>query len=356
MYVNEITTFPRNYELFMEGDEEMSKKGYLISLLAVIPVLLLSGCDTHLVVFEPKGPVAQDILHLINWSLIFMLLIVIVVFGLFAYILWKYREKPENMNYEPPEEHGSTILETVWTIIPIVIVIALTIPTVKTIYNLEKVPKGYESKKPITINVTSADWKWIFSYPEQGIETVNYVNIPVGTPVKFKLTSAGTMQSFWVPALGGQKYSMARMETQMYLVADKPGEYIGRNTNFNGKGYAGMEFTVESKSPQAFAKWVKDVKGQAPKLTEKKYISLLKPTHLGRLTFSNTHLAWIDHGKMDSKIYTFPELYRNHDYPGQIFKEPANQPMKTDGQANKNSMDMSNMDMNKSTGGEKHGN
>jgi cytochrome aa3-600 menaquinol oxidase subunit 2 len=342
----------------------MSKKGFLIPLLALLPVLLLSGCDTHMVVFEPKGPAAREILHLINWSLVFMALVVVVVFGLFGYIVWKYRATPENKNYEPPEEHGSTKLEIIWTVIPIIIVIALTIPTVKSIYNLEKVPAGYENKKPITINVTSADWKWIFSYPEQGIETVNYLNIPVGTPVKFKLTSAGTMNSFWIPALGGQKYTMAKMETQLYLVADQTGEYIGRNTNFNGKGYAGMEFTVEAQSPQAFSKWVKDVKGKAPKLTEKSYINLLKPSNLGRETFSNTHLAFVNHADMNSKTYTFPELYKNHDYPGQIFKEPDNQnhTMKMDGQAEGKSMDMSkmnmkNMDMSgKSTGGENNGN
>ncbi|NRD79305.1 cytochrome aa3 quinol oxidase subunit II [Bacillus sp. BRMEA1] len=320
-----------------------------ISLMAVLPVLVLSGCDSKLAVFDPKGPAAREILGLINWSLIFMALVVTVVFGLFGYIVWKYRATPRNMDYEPPEEHGSTILEFTWTAIPILIVIALTIPTIKTIYNLEKVPEGYKNKKVITINVTSADWKWIFSYPDQGIETVNYVNIPVGTPVKFKLTSAGTMQSFWVPQLGGQKYAMAKMETQLYLVADHTGEYIGKNTNFNGKGYAEMEFTVEAKSPQAFAKWVKDVKAQAPKLTEKKYIDLLKPSNLGRETFSNTHLAWVNHADMDSKTYTFPELYRNHDYPGQIFKE--SDPITTD-----KKMEM-NMKMDtKSSGGEQNGN
>ncbi|MEH7073219.1 cytochrome aa3 quinol oxidase subunit II [Neobacillus drentensis] len=334
----------------------MFSKTYLVSLLAILPVLLLSGCDSSMVVFDPKGPVARDILGLINWSLIFMLIIVVVVFGLFGYIVWKYRATSENKDYEPPEEHGSTKLEIIWTTIPILIVIALTIPTIKTIYKLEKVPAGYENKKPITINVTSADWKWIFSYPEQGIETVNYVNIPAGTPVKFKLTSAGTMQSFWVPALGGQKYTMNKMETQMYLVADQPGEFLGKNTNFNGKGYADMEFTVESKSPQSFQKWVQDVKKTAPKLTKKKYISLLKPTHLGRLTFSNNHLAWVNHGDMNSKTYTFPELYRNHDYPGQIFKEP-NPSKNIDGKSDGDSMDMKmNMKMDgKSNGGEHNG-
>jgi cytochrome aa3-600 menaquinol oxidase subunit II len=299
-------------------------KFFYLSFLAVISVFLLSGCETNLVVFDPQGPVARDILGLINWSLVLMLFVVIVVFGLFGYIVWKYREKPENKDYEPPEEHGSTLLEIIWTTIPILIVIALTIPTVKTIYALEEVPKGYEKKEPLTIHVTSADWKWIFSYPEQGIETVNYVNIPEDRPVLFKLTSAGTMQSFWVPALAGQKYTMNKMETQMYVVADHPGSYLGRNTNFNGRGYAEMEFEVLSQTQIDFENWVKDVKKTAPKLSEEKYKELLKPTHLGRLTYSNTHLEWINHAEMDSETITNPELYKVHGYQGKTFEEEDN--------------------------------
>lgn len=237
--------------------------------------------------------------------------------------------KKDNLDYEPPDEHGSTVLEIIWTAIPILIVVALTIPTVKTLYALEEVPQGYEDKEPITIHVTSADWKWIFSYPEEGIETVNYVNIPADTPILFKLTSASTMQSFWVPALGGQKYTMGKMETEMYLIADYPGSYEGQNTNFNGRGYADMKFEVLAQTRSEYDKWVQEVKETAPKLTEEEYEELLKPTHLGRLTFSNTHLDWVNHADHNSKTYTHPELYRGHGYQGKIFEEEDNYRNKT---------------------------
>lgn len=300
----------------------MKSKKVILAFMGLFTALLLSGCD--LVVFQPQGPVARSITDLINWSILLLLLVVVVVFTLFTVIVWKYREKPENMNYEPPEEHGSTILEIIWTGIPILIVIALTVPTVKTLYDLEEIPEGYEDKEPITIHVTSADWKWIFSYPEEEIETVNYVNIPEDRPVLFKLTSAGTMQSFWVPALGGQKYTMGKMETEMYLVADNPGSYLGKNTNFNGRGYAEMEFEVLAQTQADFDKWVNEAQEKAPKLTEKEYEDLLKPTHLGRLTFSNTHLDWVNHADHDSKTYLNPELYRGHGYQGKTFDTKDN--------------------------------
>lgn len=330
----------------------MKSKFLLISLVAFSTMLLLSGCDSKLVVFNPQGPAAKSILDLINWSLIFMALVVVVVFALFGFIVWKYREREDNKDYEPPEDHGSKTLEIIWTAIPIIIVIALTIPTVKTIYDLEKVPEGYEDKEPITIHVTSADWKWIFSYPEQGIETVNYFNIPEDTPVHFKLTSASTMQSFWIPALGGQKYTMNKMETQMYLVADNPGSYIGRNTNFNGRGYAGMEFEVQAQTQKDFDQWVKDVKKTAPKLTENKYNELLKPTHLGRLTFTNTHLKWVNHADMHSKTYTNPELYKTHGYQGKIFTDQEEK--HTHKQEEASEHEMNEMNMNETKGGGEH--
>ncbi|AST05647.1 cytochrome ubiquinol oxidase subunit II [Anoxybacillus flavithermus] len=289
----------------------------LFSLLVVGLLPLLAGCE--MVVFQPQGPAARSITELINWSIGWMLLVVVVVFALFAYIVWKYRDRPERQGEEPPEEHGSTVLEIVWTVIPILIVIALTIPTMRTLYDLEKPPKGYEDEKPLVIHVTSADWKWIFSYPEQNIETVNYVNIPAGRLVLFKMTSASTMQSFWVPALAGQKYTMNKMETELYVVADRPGSYEGRNTNFNGRGYAHMQFEVLAQTPKEFDKWVQEVKQTAPKLTKEKYEELLLPTHLGRLTFVDTHLQWVNHADPHSKTYTNPELYRGHGYQGKIF-------------------------------------
>ncbi|WP_214483509.1 cytochrome aa3 quinol oxidase subunit II [Bacillus sp. SM2101] len=299
-------------------------KGLVLLFLTTLPVLFLSGCETNLVVLDPQGPAARSIANLINQSILWMLLIVVVVFGLFAYIVWKYREKPDNMDYEPPEEHGSTLLEIIWTAIPVLILVALTIPTVTTLYDLEKIPEGYEDQEPVVIHVTSADWKWIFSYPEDGIETVNYVNIPADRPVHFKLTSASTMQSFWVPALAGQIYTMNKMETDLFVVADNPGSYEGRNTNFNGRGYAKMEFEVLAQTPQDYEEWKKEVQETAPKLTEEEYEELLLPTHLGRLTYSNTHLEWVNHADMDSKTYTNPELYKNHSYQGKIFSEEDN--------------------------------
>jgi cytochrome aa3-600 menaquinol oxidase subunit II len=279
------------------------------SLLPLSLLLFLSGCSENIAVLNPQGPVAKSEYKLIVWSVGFMAFIIIVVFVLFAVILIRYREKPENANYEPPEEEGNTLLEIVWTAIPILIVTALAIPTVKTTFALEKPIR--KDVKPLTIHVTAANWKWIFSYPEQHIETVNYVNIPAGVPVEFKLTSTGPMNSFWVPELGGQKYAMDSMETVLTLQADHPGSYMGRSANFSGKGFTHMEFEVVAQTKDDFEKWVKDVQQTAPKLKKEKYAKILKPGLVGRMTFSNTHLEWIDHSKQNSHDHMSMSLEEN---------------------------------------------
>lgn len=280
----------------------------LASLLPLSFVLLLSGCDTKLAVLNPQGPNAKNLAGLISWSFWLMLIIIAVVFTLFTIIIIKYREKPENMGYEPPEQHGNTLLEIIWTIVPIIIVIALAIPTVKSTYALEKPPESSKNKQPIEVYVTSANWKWIFSYPKEGIETVNYLKIPAGTPIKFKLTSVGPMNAFWVPELGGMKYTMDNMVMDLYLQADKPGDYLGRSANFSGKGFTDMEFTVEAQTQADYDKWVQQVKETAAPLTKQKYEKIIEPGVVGRMTFSSDHLKYVDKDALEYCSYNY---YKN---------------------------------------------
>jgi cytochrome aa3-600 menaquinol oxidase subunit II len=259
----------------------------------LLTVFLLSGCS-DLLVLDPKGPVAQQQKDLIMYSIIFMIGIIMVVYVLFGFIVYKYRDHKGHKGYDP-ENKGSHLIEAICLIIPLIIVVALSIPTVKTIYSLEEAPKGSENKKPLVIQATSVDWKWIFTYPEQNIETVNYINIPEDRPILFKLTSADSMNSFWVPSLGGQKYAMAGMQTELYLQADDPGVFDGRNSNFNGEGFTDQTFKVAALTSESFDKWAKETQQEAPKLTKKQYDQLMLQGHTKEMTFSSTHLKWVKH-------------------------------------------------------------
>lgn len=258
----------------------------VVGLLAV-----LAGCEP-VMVLDPKGPQAETIADVIWISIATMAIVVVVVFGMLAHILVKYRASKQSDDYEPPHIEGNPIVETIIVGIPVLIIIFLSIITVKSTYEVEATPKGYEDQKPLVVYASSSDWKWHFSYPEENIETVNYLYIPTDRPLEFRLYSYGPITSFWIPQLGGQKYAMSDMVTTLHLAADVQGEYMGRNSNFSGKGFAENIFDVKAMSPKEFDEWVEEVQTTADPITEENFEELLAPGHLGRLTFSGTHLEF----------------------------------------------------------------
>jgi cytochrome aa3-600 menaquinol oxidase subunit 2 len=232
-----------------------------------------------------------------------MLGVLAVVYILYIFVLVKYRAKKSNEGYIPPHEEGNKWLEAVWIIIPIIIVTFLSVITVRSTSSVENVASDYKDQKPLVIYAASSNWKWHFSYPEEGIETVNYVNFPVHRAVEFRLYSFGTITSFWIPQLGGQKYAMSDMLTTLNLSGDTEGSYIGKNSNFSGKGFAHMEFEALVMSDKEYTDWVKEVKESASPLTEDEFKGLLAADILGRKTYSSTHLSFspppVKHEDMD---------------------------------------------------------
>ncbi|PIC64120.1 cytochrome aa3 quinol oxidase subunit II [Sporosarcina sp. P13] len=254
--------------------------------------MILSGCDNPLLIFDTKGPQAKTISDTIIFSIIVMAVVLFVVYVLFTFMLVKYRASKTDDEYEPPYEEGSKWLEITWITIPVIIVVILSVVTVRSTIDVESTPKAYAHEKPLIVYASSSNWKWHFSYPEEGIETVNYVNIPEDRPIEFKLYSYGPITSLWIPQLAGQKYAMSDMVTTIHLVADTPGSYMGKNSNFSGKDFAHMEFEAQVLTAKDYDEWVQDVKDTAPTLTEEEFTHLLEPGVLGRKTYSSTHLQF----------------------------------------------------------------
>ncbi len=254
--------------------------------MGILATVLLSGCDTsQYIVLDPKGPVGQTELNLIIISTILCAIVVIPVLGLLVYIVYRYRDKPGNTAPYQPNWDDSKVLEIVWWGIPIVIIGILGAYTARDTFALAKPP--VTDSKPVTIQVTSLDWKWLFQYPDQKIATVNYVEIPTGVPIHFILTSDAPMNSFWIPQLGGQEYTMPGMAMRLWLQADKPGEYFGTGANFTGKGFAHMRFQVVAKPQADFEKWVQEVKQTSPALTKEGYEELKKPGTAEKALYSS---------------------------------------------------------------------
>ena len=248
--------------------------------------VLLGGCADKVVVLNPKGEIGQQQLDLIILSTALCLIVIVPVLILTFYLAWKYRHKPERKaKYDPTWEH-STKLEAIWWGIPIIIVAILGTITVKYTHILEPSKPLEHEAKPVVIQVTSLDWKWLFMYPEQGIASVNYIQFPENVPVRFELTSDAPMNSFWIPQLGGQIYTMSGMAMKLHLIAEEPGDYLGMGANFSGKDFGKMSFTAKATSEDEFEDWVKQVKQSSPELTTDGYLQLAKPGVSDIRTFS----------------------------------------------------------------------
>ncbi|RNB85580.1 ubiquinol oxidase subunit II [Brevibacillus panacihumi] len=256
-----------------------------LAVLAALASIMLAGCGSDYVVLNPKGPVAQTQYDLIMISIILCSIIIIPVIALTAFIVYRYRDTPNNKATYKPNWAHSTKLEVIWWSIPIVIIAILGYFTVRDTYALKENPN--KEVQPMVIQVTSLDWKWLFTYPEQNIATVNYLQIPAGVPVQFQISAEAPMNSFWVPELGGQIYAMAGMTTELYLQADHPGEFQGRGANFTGEGFAHMQFNVKATSQDEFDQWVKEVKGTTPAMSKEDYEQLRKPGLSEVLTYSS---------------------------------------------------------------------
>lgn len=282
---------------------KVNMKGTLLALI-VFGTVLLGGCNP-LLVLDPKGPQAEVQANDTMTLIYLMGGIVLVVLALLVFILFKYRASKQSPDYEPPHIHGHWLVEAICIGVPILIVLFLSFRSVQSNYLVESAPEEYADEEPLVIYASSSDWKWHFSYPEQGIETVNYAYIPANRNIEFKLYSFGPITSFWVPQLGGQKYAMADMVTTLHLAADVEGEFWGRNSSFAGRGTAEQTFELTSMSNEKFEEWVQEVHETADPLTEEKFDELLEPGHLGRSTYTGTHLEFSpapehNHGKSAS--------------------------------------------------------
>ncbi|HEY9347403.1 MAG TPA: ubiquinol oxidase subunit II, partial [Inquilinus sp.] len=237
--------------------------------LAALPLLvLLGGCN--MVVMSPSGDIAVQQRDLIVISTILMLLIIVPVIALTLFFAWKYRQSNKDAAYDPDWHHSTQLEVVIWSA-PLVIIIALgaltwisthTLDPYRPLERIDAERTVAADVKPLTVEVVALDWKWLFLYPEQGIATVNELAAPVDVPIQFKITSATVMNSFFVPALAGQIYAMAGMETKLHAVINKPGEYEGFSANYSGAGFSGMRFTFHGLAAGDFDAWVQKLKAE----------------------------------------------------------------------------------------------
>src|SRR6202166_2180700 len=246
-------------------------------LLAVVLIgaALLGGCTEG--VLDPKGASAGAGRQILLSSLGIMLAIVIpVILATLGVAFW-FRESNERARYRPNFTYSGRLEMLVWSIPAMTVFLVGGVAWVGS-HDVSPRKPIASTVKPLRVQVASLDWKWLFIYPDQGVASVNRLTIPVGTPISLELTSSGVMNSFFVPQLGSQIYTMAGMMTRLHLQADHSGTYRGFSAQFSGEGFSDMHFDADAVTDEKFAQWLNAARSAGPELNAKSYADLAKPS------------------------------------------------------------------------------
>ncbi|MSR35456.1 MAG: cytochrome c oxidase subunit II [Gemmatimonadetes bacterium] len=235
-------------------------------LAAVALLLALAACwDYPQSSLEPKTDFAESIHYLYVLIFWITLAILVVVWGILGYILVRFRDRPGAPR--PKQIRGHLGMEIAWTVVPAIIVVAIAIPTIQTVFRTQRAP----GPDILIVDVIGHRFWWEFRYPD-GVVTANDLHLPVGVPVTLRMRSADVIHSFWVPMLGGKRDLNPRVAqppqaegegafNYLHFTVREPGLYRGQCAEYCGGSHALMGVRVVAQSPFEFQAWKTDWRG-----------------------------------------------------------------------------------------------
>jgi cytochrome o ubiquinol oxidase subunit 2 len=260
-----------------ERDEPRTRRRAAAGWSFAFLSLALAGCSGG--VFDPQGPVGANQKTITVDALVIMLGIVIpTIVVAFVFAFW-YRASNPRATYRPDWAYSGRLELLVWSI-PLLVILFLSGVIWVGSHELDpgKPLPAKAGVQPEEVQVVALDWKWLFIYPREGVASVNQVVVPAGTPVRFRITSAGVMNTFFVPQLGGMIYAMNGMETDLWLQADRPGAYYGRSGQFSGDGFSDMHFILRAVPATDFQGWIAQARASGQALDAAGYRELSRQT------------------------------------------------------------------------------
>ena len=253
-------------------------------LLAALTLMVIPGASALAqAVGAPKpweigmqaayGPIKQEQIDLHHLVLVIITLITLFVGALLVWVMWRYNAR---RNPTPSVNSHNTLLEVAWTVVPILILVVMAIPSFRLIY--------YEDRThdpALTIKVTGHQWYWEYTYPDNNnidfssyivpddqlkpgqmrlLTVDNELVVPAGKDIRILTTSADVIHSWFIPALGVQRYAIPGRTIETWLRADKPGTYYGECNQICGTNHSRMPIVVRAVSDQDFTAWLTQAK------------------------------------------------------------------------------------------------
>lgn len=256
------------------------RRGVGVLALAAAAGVVLTACsnDNGQNSLDPNGEGAQTIQNLFTPVFWIAVVIGVGVLAAVGFAVYRYRERTGDE--QPRQVHGSTPLEIGWTVAPAVILAAIAVPTVLTIFDLSERPEGPEV---LEVTVTGKQWWWQYEYPEQEqipgttFVTANELHVPVDTEVRLNLQACdagpsegicNVIHSFWVPELAGKTDVIPGRDNFLKIKAERTGTFLGQCAEYCGLSHANMRIRVVVQDRAEFDRWVTEQQRAGPPLTE----------------------------------------------------------------------------------------
>ena len=260
--------------------------GYIFSGVSILFILFLNIAQAsepkpwQMDLQEPAGIIATKATDLHNFLLVVITLISVFVLGLLVYVCIKFREKP---NVKPSKTSHHTLIEIIWTVVPVLILVVIAVPSFKLLYLTE-------ADKPVdmVVKVSGAQWYWNYEYPDEDVAFDSYIIaeedlkdnqkrmldvdnplvVPEGTRIKFLVTGNDVMHSFFVPSLALQVYSIAGRVNEIWTeIPMGKKKYYGQCNQICGVNHAYMPIVIQALPDDEYKEWLKEAKVKFAKNT-----------------------------------------------------------------------------------------
>jgi len=226
---------------------------------------------------EPVTPVMTQLEGLHSLMLAIMVAVCVLVAALLVYVLLRFREK---RNPTPSAVSHNTLLEVLWTTVPVIILVVIAIPSFRALYFMDQSPQAAD----MTLKIVGRQWYWDYEYPDHGdltfssyilpeeelppnglrlLEVDRRAVVPVGATIRVVITSGDVLHAMAMPSLGIKRDAVPGRLNETWMRIDRPGVYYGQCSEICGTGHAYMPLAIEAVPADAFVAWVNALRVEA---------------------------------------------------------------------------------------------